>query len=99
MTRHVALRPEAEREIAEAAAWYEERVPELGAAFLDEVARLIESIRSHPHRFAAIQGEICKAVLRRFPYIVLFRARADEVVVLSVFHTRRDPGRLRSRLR
>lgn len=36
-----------------------------------------------------------RAIMRRFPYVVLFRDYADEVVLLGVLHGSRDPERLR----
>ena len=38
-----------------------------------------------------------KAVVSRFPYVVLYREEAGEVVVISVFHTARDPSIWQSR--
>ncbi len=41
---------------------------------------------------AAVYGDVRKAVVRRFPYVVLYREDAAEVVVIAVFHTSRDPS-------
>ena len=91
MSRPVYLRPEAEEEIGEAAVWYEERGLGLGVAFLDEVPRIIGHLRATPERYPIVEEPIRKAVLRRFPYLLLFSATDDEVVVISCFHTKRDP--------
>jgi plasmid stabilization system protein ParE len=45
-----------------------------------------------------IEGDIRKAVLRRFPYVILFRALEHEVVVIACFHGRRDPDEWRTRI-
>ncbi len=98
MTRRVYLRPEAEEEIGHAAEWYAERGLELGSAFLDEVSRTIAALQSAPERYPIVDASIRKAVLRRFPYLLLYRATDEEVVVISCFHTRRDPREWRERL-
>ena len=37
------------------------------------------------------QGKYVAEVTRRFPFAVYFRIRSDALVVLAVFHGRRDP--------
>jgi plasmid stabilization system protein ParE len=92
------LRPEAESEIGETAIWYTRRGIGLGADFLDEVSKTLSVLRDRPDRFPIVEGEIRKTLLRRFPYVVLFSIRGDAVVVISCFHTRRDPTHWRDRL-
>ncbi len=98
MIYRIYLRPEAEAEISETAVWYAQRSTGLGTAFLDEVSKTLAVLEENPDQYPVAEGEIRKAVLRRFPYVVLFRARGDEVVVISCFHTRRDPTQWRNRL-
>ncbi len=98
MSRHLYLRPEAEEEIGRASEWYEERGFELGSAFLDEVSRTIGVLRSSPELYPLADSTIRKAALRRFPYLILYRATEEEVVVVSCFHTRRDPREWRGRV-
>ena len=99
MSYRINLRPEAESEISDAALWYTRRGIGLGADFLDEVAKTLSVLKDGPERFPIVEDEIRKTLLRRFPYVVLFSIRRDEVVVISCFHTRRDPTHWRDRLR
>jgi plasmid stabilization system protein ParE len=39
----------------------------------------------------AALGEIRCVRARRFPYSVFYRVEGDQIVVLAVFHARRDP--------
>ena len=48
MTLEVRLRPEAERDLADAAAWYEAQRQGLGNGFLDEVLTMLSSIAEAP---------------------------------------------------
>jgi len=97
VSSRIKLRPEAEAEIREANTWYEEHSPGLGRAYLDEVARVLEVIAASPDHYPLAESPIRKAVLQRFPYIILYRAQDDEIVVVSCFHTRRNPTEWRTR--
>jgi len=44
-----------------------------------------------------VEGRIRQAVVRRFPYVVLFVEYSDYVEVLAVFHTSRDPKQWQGR--
>ena len=98
MSRRLSLRPEAMAEMADAAAWYAAHGLELDTAFLDEVSRVLRAIRTSPGRYPVVEEDIRRAVLKRFPYVILFRATEDEVVVIACFHGRRDPQEWRRRL-
>lgn len=99
MSYRINLRPEAETEISETAGWYTRRGIGLGTDFLDEVANTLSVLGENPDRFPIVEGDIRKTLLRRFPYVILFSIRGDAVVVISCFHTRRDPTHWRDRLR
>ena len=44
-----------------------------------------------------IYKEIRRLMTRRFPYGVFYLVEATSVVVLAVFHAKRDPGQWRRR--
>lgn len=96
MTRPVAFRPEADRELFESFAWYEQKREGLGAEFARAVVDLITRLADHPFAFPRVYGEVRRATLRRFPYAVYFRLSADEIVVLAV-HGRQNPSRWQTR--
>ena len=48
MNWRIEVRPEVEWDVAEAAAWYEERQPGLGADFFEEVLRVWDALTDHP---------------------------------------------------
>jgi plasmid stabilization system protein ParE len=97
MTRRLVLRPQAAAELDEAAGWYSARARGLGAEFLRAVDAAFAAIERNPLQFPHIHGSIRRAVLRRFPYSIVFTATEEEMVVLSVFHSSRDPKRWRLR--
>jgi plasmid stabilization system protein ParE len=91
MIRAVVLRRAARREFDDAALWYEERRVGLGAEFVAEIERALGLVAENPARFPIMHRDIRCVRARRFPYSVFFRVEATRVVVLAVFHARRDP--------
>ncbi len=97
MSLPLEFHPAARDEINAAYAWYEQRQPGLGSAFLDEVQRVLAEITANPERYGFADGDIREGLLSRFPYAVYYRVLADRVRVLAVYHTARNPSRWRSR--
>jgi plasmid stabilization system protein ParE len=92
MTLPVVFQRAARRELDEAALWYEDRRAGLGSQFVLEMDHAIELLLENPQRFPVIHHDIRCARARRFPYSVFFRVEARRIVVLAVFHARRDPS-------
>ena len=99
MKQNLILRQEAERDLTEAHAWYEERVPGLGSDFLIIVERTLESIDENPAQFPVIYRKVRRALLSRFPYGVFFVWESQRISVIAVMHTAREPGKWRRRSR
>ena len=97
MNRRFVVRPEADLEITEAAEWYFERARGLAGEFVRVVDAAFATIERNPLQFPMVDPPIRQAVLRRFPYSILFTADDTEIVVLSCFHSRRDPKRWQTR--
>jgi plasmid stabilization system protein ParE len=88
----IRLLPEARVDLADAVDWYERQRPGLGSRFFTQVQAVFNRIASNPQLYAPVYGPVRKASVRRFPYVVLYREEPGEVVVISVFHTARDPS-------
>ncbi len=91
MTLKVVLRRAARAEFDGAALWYEERQAGLGLRFTSEIDRAISFAVANPKRFPVKHRDIRCVQARRFPYSVFYCVEADRIVVLAVFHARRDP--------
>ena len=85
------FRPEARLDILEARAWYEDRAKGLGGEFTRSIDTTAAGILRFPHAFPQVFGDVRKAVLRRFPYSLLFLIDGEDIVVLGCFHQRQDP--------
>jgi toxin ParE1/3/4 len=91
MIEQVIFRPAAEEEFKEAHAWYEARQQGLGNEYARSVDACVQIIRRHPEAFPIVHKNVRQGVLRRFPYSVLYIVAPARVVIISVFHSSRDP--------
>lgn len=98
MKRTIRFREEAEAELRAAREWYEARRKGLGMEFLLCIEATLAAIARRPEQFRQLRGEIRRAMVRRFPFAILFAADDEAVVVLSVFHGSRDPADWQRRL-
>ena len=93
----VIFRPEAEEELTDAIDWYEARSQGLGADLLRCVDVCVERIIRQPASYPIVYRGIRMAVVRRFPYLILYRVSDEIIHVLAVFHGKRDPKIWKSR--
>jgi len=91
MTRQLIIRPEADLDVEEAAAWYEDQRAGLGFRFLSELGQILERIVESPLQFPEIEEGARRGLLHRFPYGVYFVSERERVVVLAVLHLHRHP--------
>ena len=94
----VRIHEAADEEMNSAAAYYEAREIGLGEAFLAEISRGIRQIQTRPLAWPTLIDDYRRYVLNRFPYVLIYRVDADDILVLAVAHSHRKPGYWRSRL-
>jgi len=93
----VRIRPAAQRDIDDAARWYESQRPGLGASFLDEFLAAAARISETPLAYPEVRRSARRAMLHRFPFGIFYRVTEDAAVVVAVMHSSRDPHRWTSR--
>jgi plasmid stabilization system protein ParE len=98
MSVELVIIAEAERDIAEAFSWYEDQRAGLGEDFLTCLDASLQGLRRMLEMHAIAYRTFRRALVRRFPYVVFYEFEDQRVVVYSVFHTARDPGKWRRRL-
>ena len=97
MTLPVHLRPEAEADLEDAAAWYEKQRAGLGQDLLDEALAAFDAISGNPALYPVVHRRTRRALMRRFPFGIYYQVEADLVVVIAVMHGSRHPQRWQSR--
>lgn len=78
---------------------YERQRGGLGLEFLLAFDATVESLRRLPEGHEIVALRTRKALLRRFPYLILYALEEKRIVVTAVFHGRRDPRRWSDRVR
>jgi len=92
------IHPAALEEAAAATNWYAQRSRRAAERFLDELDRAIDQIAQNPAQCASYEFGTRRMVLRRFPFVIVFREASDGVEIIAVAHARRQPGYWRDRL-
>lgn len=94
----VIFHRDAETELNDAADFYEARLPDLGKAFISEVYTTTQRIEKYPLVWPVLADDIRRALLRRFPYGILYAVKQDEIYILAVMHLHRSPEYWKNRI-
>ena len=97
MSKPLLTEPEADRELEDAALWYEEQRRGLGQAFLEAVDATLERISLLPKAGAPVQYVPSDLPARRtpvehFPFHVVYLEIPSAIRILAIAHNRRWPG-------
>ena len=88
----VGFHPEASAEYSQAYAWYADHDLRVAERFEQEVAAALERIVQNPRRWPRYDDKHRKLILRRFPFLVIYREHASRVWIVAVAHGHRRPG-------
>lgn len=93
MTFPISFRQRVGKDLAAARQWYESQGgDELGEKFLSAAAAVFGQIQVQPQAFQLVREEVRRAIVHRFPYFVFYLFEHDQIVVLAVLHTSRNPA-------
>jgi toxin ParE1/3/4 len=88
----ISYHPEAEAEIQAATAWYLSRSRQAAIGLVEEVDRIMAMIQQFPDLQPSYDDRHRFAVLRRYPYSVVYRVEGDRIRVIAFAHSRRQAG-------
>jgi plasmid stabilization system protein ParE len=88
----VVFHPEASTEYGEAYDWYAGHDPRAAERFEREVEDAVQRILEHPHRWPKYDETHRKLLLRRFPYLLIYREHGKRIWIVAVAHGHRRPG-------
>ena len=94
----IHFQPEAEAELLEARAWYSLQRHGLDSELMMRVDEALQRIVQAPDAYPMVFRHLRRAVVRQFPFAIFYESTASELRVFAVFHSRRNPERLKSRL-
>lgn len=93
----VYIHPDALTEAEAATDWYARHSRKAAQAFVTELGYTIHSISEDSSRFPRGEFGTRTALLRKFPYLVVFRQSGAGLQIVAVAHGRRRPGYWRDR--
>jgi len=95
----IRFTPEADAELTEARQWYSHQRKDLDLEFMQCIDAALSRVVTNPHSFPIVYQNLRRVVVRRFPFAVFYEVASDEVHVIAVFHSRRDPEIWKARVR
>jgi toxin ParE1/3/4 len=91
-SRSIRIHPDALAEAGAAVEWYKARSAVAAARLAWELDSLLARISVDPQQFAVSDHGTRRAILHRFPFIVVFREGTDLIDVVAIAHAKRRPG-------
>jgi toxin ParE1/3/4 len=88
--RKIRFAARARKEFEDATYWYEAKRKGLGAQFVLVVEAKLDSIRKSPELFPSVY-KFQRAVVKRFPFAIFFEVVDDNIHVIAMYHTSREP--------
>lgn len=83
-----------EIEIIEGFNWYENKQISLGSDFVEEVETTIRYIEKYPYHYQIkYLNKYREAVLRKFPYLIIYEIIENTIVIFSVFPSKDSPSK------
>ena len=79
--------------------WKAHQREDLDIEFMEMIDDVLSRIVHAPDLYPIAYRNLRRAVVRRFPFAVFYEITTDEIQVIAVFHSRRDPERWQSRVR
>ncbi len=90
---------EAEIELWDAVAYYEDKATGLGLDFEAEIERSLKTIQHFPKRWPLRDDGTRRYFTNRFPYIVVYMYLENHIWIISIAHCKRKPGYWKNRIR
>jgi len=94
----IRFTPDADVELAEARRWYAHQREDLDVEFMERIDDALSRVVSNPDSYPIVYRTLRRVVVRRFPFAVFYEIAGDEIQVIAVFHSRRDPETWKSRV-
>jgi toxin ParE1/3/4 len=97
VSKPIRIEPEAEADIAEAMAWYDEVRAGLADEYFEVIRPAVRALATPGPECRLIQGiatglGVRRKLVKRFPYMIVFIELPIVIRVLAVAHVKRRPG-------
>ncbi|PHJ61997.1 toxin, RelE family protein [Nostoc linckia z18] len=97
MSYQLIISPEAELDIQDAFEWYEQRDSGLGSEFVRAIDSCLALIGRNPLAYPVVYRQARRALIRRFPYGVIYVVEENVITVIACYHVKRNPKQWQNR--
>ena len=87
----IILTPQAELELLEAVAFYNDKSEGLGKDFNREFEAGLADIESFPEFWGNVGRGFRRKLLNRFPFGLIYKVQDNSILIVAVMHTSREP--------
>lgn len=87
----IEIKEQAVEDLKAAYDYYEEKKMNLGSTFLDKVDDCLRRIKNNPLQYQIKRVPYREALVKNFPYLVIYEVINDQIIVYAVFNTWRNP--------
>ncbi len=90
----------ASEDLTEILGWYQNQgVTGLDKRFIEAMSKTLKSLETSPKAHRIVHENVRQAVLKKFPYKIIYTIEENivEVLIVAVMHQRRDPNTWQSR--
>lgn len=79
-----------EHEFIDSAIYYETKQEGLGYKFSESIDEILDLISKNPYTYQRKYKHYREAVLKVFPYTVIYEIKENEIIINAIFHTKRN---------
>ncbi|MFO0903215.1 MAG: type II toxin-antitoxin system RelE/ParE family toxin [Pirellulales bacterium] len=94
----LVFHPDARIDALAAYDWYFQRSPHAAEAFQNELREAGLAIQRAPERWAEYTSGTRRYLMKRFPFVVVYRIVGEQIQVVAVAHGRQKPGYWKARI-
>jgi plasmid stabilization system protein ParE len=89
----ISFTPKAANDLRQIRAWYSKESDLLAERFFESLDAALNQISKNPHRFMFLQEDVRRALMKRFPYKIVFTTNEamNRVYIIAVIHNARHP--------
>lgn len=99
MTYSVKYIPKVYEDLRGITKWYYQQRPGLNDEFLLSLEAAILFVKRSPFQFQEKILGTREILLRRFPFRIVYRIYESDIIVLGIFHTKRNPKLIWKRIK
>ena len=87
----VKFHPDAAEEAEAARNWYEERSLVASRAFISEMMHAVDQIAQAPEMWPTFEEDTRRYVFPKFPFSLIYSLVGNEIQIIAVAHSKREP--------